>query len=283
MEKELFLKYKKVIFITVFIAIVALFFLLLNFLYKSKREIKPIPVIPIPTPITTQPSHVHPLQRTVVGKTTDKEISENPTIKKDILKKEVLPDGQTQYSLKSPIDLVRPNEVVTQNGVVVRERLITRGLHDFPRISLYKRMYGAPDKLIEGSKFYGEFMQTHIYARLGFAFLANPVTDEIHEFHVFKPTSAENYINQYGQDLDPGAKPPQEGPIFTDQEIAVMAFKDELPYYGNNFAVLYDKSYDKTDVFIFGNVVEGEKGFDEYLRRFGVENRSWINNMEIHR
>lgn len=275
-------KHRRIVFIASFVLALIIFGLFLNVLYKSKKVVPP-PAPPIPTPITTPPTQVYELQKTVVGKTTEKEIEENPTIKKGILKKEVLSDGQVKYSLKSAL-ITRPNEIITQNRVSVFERIVTPDVKNYARASEYTRKYGRPDQTVTGSHFYFYFMKTYIYSRLGFALIVNPNTDEIFEFQAFKPTSVENYTQQYGEDLNPGAKPPEEEPGLTEQgihEIIINGLKEKLPYYGENFTILYDKSTDKTKVFIYRNVSEGEKEFDEFLKQNGVENRSWITNLSI--
>jgi len=63
---------------------------------------------------------------------------------------------------------------------------------------------------------------------------------------------------------------------------AVAAFKDSLPYFqGPDFAIVYERATDTTSVVIFDDHALGEKNFDAYLRKYGVQDRSWINNLVI--
>ena len=66
------------------------------------------------------------------------------------------------------------------------------------------------------------------------------------------------------------------------QPETVVALKEKLPYYGNNFSITYDKSFDTTRVVIYEeNIFEGELEFDAFLKTNGVSDRSLINNMTI--
>lgn len=173
-----------------------------------------IPVSITPTGINPQAqivtisNSITPLQKAEPGITTDNQIN----VLSNLIKKATLPDGSNSYTFPSEIT-VRPDEVVTKNGVAVFEKELIPEEHDatgYALISQYTTKYGQPEKMIQGSKFYGWFIITYIYAQKGFAFLGNPNTDEVYEIHIFQPMSTEKYMQQYGQDLNPGATPPEE-------------------------------------------------------------------------
>lgn len=171
----------------------------------------------LPSP-TTYPSQraitatfISPLQETEIGKpmTTEKERS----IGDLVLNKKPQPDGSTKYEYGSPV-AARSNSIITdKQQVVVFERVVTPEYSSepgFAKISEYMAQFGTPDKTIQGSKFYGWYATTYIYAKLGFSFVGNSNTDEIYEFHKFTPTSVDRYVALFGEDLDSGAKPAGE-------------------------------------------------------------------------
>ncbi len=164
---------------------------------------------PIPT-ITPYPrqtgspqqdiKQITPLKKTVIGQTLTEAQARSLAGYRG--KKEI-DKTKTIFSLKSQY-LSRTNEIRTGNNVVVFERELTPASTTTPyaKISDYKKKYGEPEKIMKGSKFYGELMSTYIYANLGFAFIGNSYTDEIFEFHFFTPTTLYDYITNFGEDID---------------------------------------------------------------------------------
>lgn len=145
---------------------------------------------------------VSPIQKTVIGKTKDAAVKNLPNIKKT----NILSDGKIQYVMSSPIPL-HPDEIQTQNGIVVFERLnapINPASEGYAKISEYVKLFGAADETIPGSRAWGGFVSTYIYAQRGLAFIGNDSTDEIYEIQTFAPTSAENYKKLYGTDIIEG-------------------------------------------------------------------------------
>jgi hypothetical protein len=153
-------------------------------------------------------STISPLQKTTIGKTSEDTIKSLPNIQDAI----TLTDGSTEYQLKSTLN-ARPNTIITKNGKATFERQLTpvdQTTPGFATISEYKKRFGEPERDIQGSKFYDWIAHTYLYTNKGFAFIGNPFTDEVFEFHFFEPTTVENYIQLYGQDLDEGAQPEEE-------------------------------------------------------------------------
>lgn len=163
---------------------------------------------PIPTP-TTLPGgkstqhKINPAQKTIIEQTTQKEVESLPEIKE----KSILSNGSTRYTLTSPF-ISRKNEVIVKDNLVIYERLLkpksTTG-KKYAQISDYEKEYGHPQKIIRGSLFYGNLIRTYIYADRGFALIGNPFTNEVLEIHIFTPTTVENYIKQYGEDINKNA------------------------------------------------------------------------------
>ena len=165
---------------------------------------------PEPTPPTVKTPPVSTLQKSIIGKTTTSEIERLPRVEK----KETLPNGDTRYELTSFIPQ-RPDEIITKGGVSVFERIDVpqnpKAL-GYARITQFVKVYGQPEKLIQGSAFFGPFTSTYIYSTRGFAFIANPHTDEIYEIQVFASMPVASYIEMYGDDIKEG--PPLEEPLY---------------------------------------------------------------------
>lgn len=161
-----------------------------------------------PTASTIQTENISALQKTLPGQTKLGEVEKLP----GLLKKETIEGNQTKYSFQSPLEL-RPEEIITLNGIVVFEQVLTPEdplESGYATMSEYVQKYGEPEEKITGSKFYGWNIVTYVYAKNGFAIIGNVYTDEAYEITVFQPTSLENYLNRWGKDLDPNAKPLEE-------------------------------------------------------------------------
>lgn len=140
------------------------------------------------------------IQKTEIGKTTISQIQNIPGITKV---------SDTQYTLPSEL-LARPNEILTDKNVAVFERALLPVSSQDPRyktISEMEKIFGQPDKTAKGSKFYGEFLSTYIYASKGMTFIGNPNTNEVYEIQFFKPMTLDEYISKYGSDIPAAASP----------------------------------------------------------------------------
>lgn len=172
----------------------------------------PIEIPTYPTTITSQlpATKVYVLQKTTIGLTTASEVEKIVGLQK----KEILPNGENQYFFPSELP-ARPNLVrADKNGVVFFERELVPSDPSSPgyvKTSQYANNYGQPEKTIRGSFYYGWAITAYVYANKGFALVGNPNTDEVFEIHIFSPTSVDEYVKNYGEDLNPGAQPPQEG------------------------------------------------------------------------
>lgn len=150
------------------------------------------------TPQPTRESQpISPFLETSVGKTNEQSVQQLPGLKR----KEKLSDGSTAYFFAS-VSPLRDSVVVVKNNEVIFEKRITV-TPDFqlPKISTYLNTYGSPEMKIKGSKTYGAFETTFIYASKGFALIGNEYTNEVREIQTFKPMSVDEYIKQWGQDI----------------------------------------------------------------------------------
>lgn len=153
---------------------------------------------------------VTPLSKVEIGKTTKAEIEKLPNIQK----KEALPNGGTKYSIKS-YNVLRPDEIIVKDNTATFERSTTpedpKAL-GFARIAQYIERYGEPQRVIKGSKFYGEFVSTYVYSQLGFTVIANQYTGEVFEVQTFAPMSVSSYMQLYGNSDVPESSPKPEVP-----------------------------------------------------------------------
>jgi hypothetical protein len=152
--------------------------------------------------ITTQT--ISPLQQASTG-------SPIPTITRYglVSKNEDNGTKTIEYTYESPV-FMRRNQIITHDGKVIFERIMTPTDPNSPsyaKISSYTDQFGDPQRIVKGSRFYGFYMTTYIYASKGFAFVANTHTDAIYEFQKFAPTTLDEYIATFGQDLNPAGKP----------------------------------------------------------------------------
>lgn len=162
--------------------------------------------VPIPESTINQSSEkLNQLLRSVIGVTTDDDILKmDPILKKDV------PDGK-EYSFLSPLN-DRPDIVVTKNGKASFEREILPlevNSAGHALISKLEEKLGKPDQIVKGSKNYSWDASTYIYANKGVAFIGQQ--DTVFEIQTFAPMSVNEYIQQYGQDLNPGVQAPKEG------------------------------------------------------------------------
>lgn len=148
---------------------------------------------------TEQPQDISG-KKTIIGK----KITQETEKKLDIINKEASGEETLIYSLNSKNPL-RTDQIITQNEKIVFERIYIPEDPSDPNhllISVMIAKYGQPEKVIQGSKLWGPFMNTYIYNNTGMAFIGNPNTDEVYELQNFTPLSLDEYIRRYGDDID---------------------------------------------------------------------------------
>ncbi len=139
-------------------------------------------------------------QKTTITETTRVEIEKRT----DVEQKIALSEGRIKYSLTSPL-VTRKNEIITQNGKVIFERILIpekRSDPGYVTISEYKALFGKPEEEIQGSQYYGELYHALIYASKGFTLIGNTNTDEVFEVQVYEPMTVEGYIQTFGEDIE---------------------------------------------------------------------------------
>lgn len=187
---------KTIILITLLIAIfITLFILLL--IPKDKIQTPALPII------SQTPNKLSPLQKTAIGKTYITEVEKNQQTKTI----RTLPNGNLEYAFNSNIE-ARPDIVVFHNNQAQFERTVLIGNPTAVPMKISDQIlkFGPAEKITKGSKFYGNHMDTYIYASKGVTFIANTSADEVYEIQTFPSMTIENYLTAYGEDV----KIPQE-------------------------------------------------------------------------
>lgn len=201
----MFLYNKKIIVFILLVCVgLTLMLLLLLFPVVNRSNEKQGSFFPTITPFVNKKSPnaqalIRKYSKTVVGSTPEKDVLTYP----GLIKEEKIDSNTILFTFNGPFSY-RNNEIITRNGVVVYEKNITTDYSlRHPSISDFLNQYGPGEKEILGSKKYGRFAKTYIYASKGFAFIGNPSTDEVDEFQAFLPTTLEEYFKNWGKDIDP--------------------------------------------------------------------------------
>lgn len=191
---------KTFILILVLIVLIGLLSIIAILSPKAQKNlsVSPGPVVmrsPIPA------NNLSPLQKTITGKTSPQEIEQ----RFNVLNKQSLDSDKTSFTIPSSL-VDRPDQIITQNNQAIFERtILIRNEREIIKISSIISRFGPPERILTGSKYYGRHTRIYVYANKGFAFIAitNEATDEmeIYEIHAFVPTSVENYLKEYGEDI----------------------------------------------------------------------------------
>lgn len=190
--------------VIIFGIVLSLFF---NTSQTNKTEVPSITPTSFPT-VNTQKSSTDlfsPLEKTVIGKTTEKEIEQSQKILNKTQKGDI-----TIYMIQSPT--LRGNDIIhTKDGIVIFEDTsTTTNAVTIPLISAVEKDYGKPEEKIDkvGEGFY---ISAYLYPTKGFAVYGNRYTDSVFEIQRFKPMTLAEYKTEYGEYLSPAAEMPREG------------------------------------------------------------------------
>lgn len=123
---------------------------------------------------------------------------ENPETEPGFIKKVNRSDGLVEYSFTSP-NPKRPNILIaTKELSPLFQRKLTQSSETPETITMYKDGLGEPEKIINGSTFYGPEASIYIYGTFGLAFIANSQTGLVYEQQLFTPMSANAYLQRFG-------------------------------------------------------------------------------------
>lgn len=185
---------KKTLALIAGLIIIIITLILILIINQPKKAITPPPPV-----ISQSPTTSFLFQKSIIGKTTPTDIEKAYQVKD----KRTLANSDLEYSLDSKLQ-ARPDQIIFHNNLAQFERTVVLGktnASNYLKISDQIIKYGPAEKIIRGSKFYGYFRDTYIYATRGFAFIANTNADEIFEIQLFNPTSLDNYLSKYGDDI----------------------------------------------------------------------------------
>ncbi len=173
--------------------------------------------IPTPTlvPYTRDPNGQFiftPLQRTVINKTTDKEIQE----KNHVISKSRL--GEITSYIVTSNTIGQTDEIRTKNGVVIFEsiNIFNKKTGSYPpKVSVYQKEFGQPEKILKSVSPLGIYISAYIYASDGFTLFVNHNTNTVYVVQRFTPMSLAAYEKTYADYIQPAPEYPQEAPITT--------------------------------------------------------------------
>lgn len=108
----------------------------------------------------------------------------------------------TRCELRSPL-VARPNLVIVKDGKLLFKRTITNPLANgrLPSFGNLSSGLGAANQVQKGSRFFGPYFQTYIFASKGVTIIANPNTGEVQEVQVYPATSLSEYLATFGEDI----------------------------------------------------------------------------------
>jgi len=130
--------------------------------------------------------------------TEENETYENLETYPDFQNKEVRDDGSTVYTFSSE-NPKRPNiSIFANDGSLIFSRELNSKDLPLASISVAIDSLGQPEKIINGSKFYGQHVNIYIYSSSGVAFIGDPKTDEIFEEQHFSSMSIDSYLQRFG-------------------------------------------------------------------------------------
>lgn len=179
--------------------VIPLVFLLLflSSLLFQPTEITETPVV-IPTPNQDKAIIFGKLSSEDAKNTDlDHEAEEIPEKDPAFIQKIVSDNNLIAYYFKSSSPS-RPHLVIeTANHIPLFRRTVGSLAFPLGSSSTYKELYGEPDRVIHGSKFYGEAATISIYGSEGTAVIGNPQTNEVYEEHLFLPMSADEYLVKF--------------------------------------------------------------------------------------
>lgn len=209
---------KFTLIVVIFIFLIISSILVLTF-FPNAAKYTPLNIVVPKSTITPTPTSFKPTNLNKPSITKDlpifKEIQIGQIIDKTKevelkpINKTALPDGNIEYDLKG-FDPLRNDAAITQNNKVEFIRTNTRFSDNPPLLSDYLKKYGNPEKTVNGSNYFGFNVSTYIYASSGFAYIANPSTNWVYEIQFFQPTTVDDYMNKYGQDINPNVQPDKE-------------------------------------------------------------------------
>ena len=172
-----------------------LFFILMIFLLIQPAQDSEQTPIEIPAPTSTYINI--PLTPQPINESEESEHVENPEELTGFERKELRSDGTIIYVYTSEKP-DRPNITIRNpdNSIIFYRNLSTTD-QPLMNISLIQETFGQPERIIQGSTYFGQQAQIYIYEESGLAFIVNPQTNETYEEQGFPTMSVDEYLNTF--------------------------------------------------------------------------------------
>lgn len=135
--------------------------------------------------------------KSVVYDNKEEEFPTNPDIIEGVEKKEVMSNGMTKLYLPSPNNN-HPNIMIFSDNKFVFKRVVNPQ-DDLQPIRGFLEMYGNPNKIVNGSVYYGQQYNKYIYADSGFTLIVDQ-NNMVVEQHEYPPTSVNSYLQRFGKE-----------------------------------------------------------------------------------
>lgn len=170
---------------------------LINLIFSSSKNIPEVEIVPTITQTRT-PTKASPTQAEGTEQAEGETEFDGLELRDDLQKKETRTDGTTVYTFASN-NPNRPNITIIKNDI---EFVFSRTLSstDLPLANLsdIREGFGEPERIIKGSKFYGQQASIYVYSSEGMAFIGNPQIDETYEEQHFPAMSVDSYLQRFG-------------------------------------------------------------------------------------
>jgi len=201
--KTILLRFKLELFLLSIVTLVILGFVIAVVLTRNPApsDISQVPesIPPLLLPARTiQESSFSAYFKTEVGKTSEADLRKMPELQEKTSSKA----GLNEFTYNSAF-ADRSNTIFTEDSLVAFKRVIPVNSQTWeaPQMSAYEDIYGIAEAQHTGSTSHGRFAKTSIYATKGVAFIFNPSTGEVYEIQSFSPTTVDQYIAKWGEDI----------------------------------------------------------------------------------
>lgn len=190
--------------------VLIVFGFLISSLFSSSPNATPSTFpTPTPQPYTRNNDgtfNFTPLQKTVINRTTEKEVEQ----KEKILNKSRRGDV-TIFSVPSATPQ-ESDEIRTQNGRVIFESInvFNNKAGMPPKVNIYTKQFGQPEKVLKGVSPLGRHISAYIYAKEGFTLFVNHNTNTVYEIQRYTPMDTAEYETTYAEYVAPAPDYPQE-------------------------------------------------------------------------
>jgi hypothetical protein len=154
-----------------------------------------------PNPVSTEPTPTNIINVLLTPipsyESEEAEHDENPEELTGFERKEQRSDGTTAYIYTSE-NPDRPNITIrNSDNLIIFYRNQSTKEQPLMTIPLIQETFGEPDRIIQGSTYFGQQAQIYIYSEYALAFIVNPQTNETYEEQGFPYMTVDEYLNKF--------------------------------------------------------------------------------------